>query len=756
MGEALLAGRYQLQRLVGRGGMGEVWEAFDERLGRTVAVKVVSLLAGGGSAAGELRARFLREARITAALEHPRIVAVHDLGEAVTAEGSTPFLVMEFLRGSGLETVVGRGPVSAQDTAEWGAQICDALAAAHAGGILHRDIKPANVFVTANAGVKVLDFGIARAADPAGIGDLLTRTGTIVGTAAYMAPEQARGRPEERSDLYEVGCLLFELLTGTLPFSAPDALGYLTAHLNDSPPPPSSVRPGIPAAWDELILRLLEKDPDRRFTSAAELGAALRALNGAGQVPAQWTPTVVDPGGPPTQPSPDATTAHVPNPPGPPGPRALTRRSALQWGVGVVALGAAGTAAALYLTEEPGKGPVAWSLNVGDAQKLDRTNPTSIVSGDRWYVTSGNGPLMVHAFDAARGTRLWKATLNGQNWTGGGGPQFAIVEDAAIVKSKPADESTLGINAFDTITGKRLWSYQLDSLSWDVHRPSGLVIVSGDTSVAGLDPRTGKDRWRFLTGNPAGAPERALCVGDLVVIGDTALSARTGKTVWRQPGLIARNGLAHSLGKFLLLYEAGKQAATDLVCRSVRTGDVVWRMPFKDHEDPAGSAEGTWQATVSGTTVFLPLAAGDRRRPTAVDATTGTVKWTYNGPYQRASEYDTDGSYKQIAGVQGVVGTGGGIALPTGKGTVCLDADNGRERWHCADEGAALSGNYLLFTTPHDHAFTKWAHLRVLDAKSGREVWSGDFTTTFATDPQSSNGRIYIADKESTLWALRI
>ncbi|MFJ2651489.1 PQQ-binding-like beta-propeller repeat protein [Streptomyces sp. NPDC087420] len=750
MGDVLLAGRYQLRRLVGRGGMGEVWEAFDERLGRAVAVKVVSLLAGGGSAAGELRARFLREARITAALEHPRIVAVHDLGETVTAEGSVPFLVMEFLRGNGLETVVRSGPVSGQEAARWGAQICDALAEAHAAGILHRDIKPANVFVTANGGVKVLDFGIARAADPSGTGDLLTRTGVVVGTAAYMAPEQARGRPEERSDLYAVGCLLFELLTGTLPFSAPDTLGHLTAHLNDTPPAPSSVLPGVPAVWDELVLRLLEKEPARRFTSAAELGAALRALYGhPPRVPARRTPTVVDPGGPPPQPSPGATTASAPEPPRPP---ALTRRGALRWGAGVVALGAVGTAAGLYLTQEPGKGPVAWSQSVGDGQKLDRNDPTSIVSDGRWYVAGGNDPVMVHAFDTARGKRLWRAEQNGQSGSAGGGPRFTVAGGAAILGTTQTDEPSPSLTAFDAAGGRRLWRHPLDSQSWDVHRPSGLIVVAGENSVIGLDPRTGQDRWSF---RPDG-PGEALGVGDLVVRGGTALSGRTGKTVWQQRGLVAKGRLAHSLGKFFLCYEAGKQAATDLVCRSAHTGDVVWRTPFNNNEEPAGSVGPTWQAVVSGTTVFLPLAAGDRRGPTAVDAATGTVKWTYDGPYRQASEYGDDGSVKRVAGVQSVLGVAGGFALPTGKGTVYLDADDGRERWHCAGESAGLTGGYLLFTTPRDRLFTSWGRLRVLDARTGREVWSGDFDTTFAAAPQSGDGRVFVADKDGTLWALKI
>ncbi|TDC08632.1 serine/threonine protein kinase, partial [Streptomyces sp. 8K308] len=258
----------------------QVWEARDESLRRPVAVKVVSALAGGGGRAEEARARFLREARITAALQHPNIVTVHDLGETATPEGTTPFLVMELLRGRGLDAVIRRGPVEGTAAARWGAGICDALAEAHAAGILHRDIKPANVLVTNSGGVKVLDFGIARAADPSTTEDRLTHTGFLVGTAAYMPPEQARGNPERRSDLYALGCVLFELLTGRPPFTAPDPLGYLTAHLHDAPPAPSGVTPGVSAAWDRVVLRLLAKDPEQRYDSAAALADELRRLGG--------------------------------------------------------------------------------------------------------------------------------------------------------------------------------------------------------------------------------------------------------------------------------------------------------------------------------------------------------------------------------------------------------------------------------------------------------------------------------------------
>lgn len=279
MRDPLFGGRYRLLRQLGEGGMGQVWEAQDETLGRNVAVKVVSLLAGAGSRGGEARARFLREARITAQLQHPNIVTIHDLGEMGAGDERVPFLVMELVRGEGLDTLLCRRAVTLTEAARWGAQVSDALAEAHSAGIMHRDIKPSNVLITPSDTVKVLDFGIARAADPYATADRLTQTGFIVGTPPYMAPEQARGFPQPRSDLYALGCLLFELITGRLPFQAPDTMGYLSAHLAQEPPAPSSVSAGVPSAWDELVLRLLEKDPDQRYPSAAALSQALRHLD---------------------------------------------------------------------------------------------------------------------------------------------------------------------------------------------------------------------------------------------------------------------------------------------------------------------------------------------------------------------------------------------------------------------------------------------------------------------------------------------
>ncbi|MFJ3277953.1 serine/threonine-protein kinase [Streptomyces halstedii] len=277
----VLTGRYEVRRRLGQGGMGEVWEAYDRSLRRPVAVKLILALAGANVGACEARDRFFREARLTAQLQHPGIVTVHDLGETSIADQLTPFLVMELVRGEGLDARLRGGPMPLGSAARWGEQICRALAVAHRAGIVHRDIKPSNIMITPQDRVVLLDFGIACAAGGIAAGTRLTPTGVVFGTPQYMAPEQARGRPEPASDLYAVGCLLFEMVTGRLPFQAPDAVALLMAHLNDTPPAPSALLPGVPEQWDRLIVSLLAKSPGHRLTSATELADRLRLLEQA-------------------------------------------------------------------------------------------------------------------------------------------------------------------------------------------------------------------------------------------------------------------------------------------------------------------------------------------------------------------------------------------------------------------------------------------------------------------------------------------
>jgi len=263
----MLGGRYLLAEVLGAGGMATVWRARDEVLGREVAVKVLS---PQYAADPGFLARFEREARHAAAVSHPRLVTVFDSG----IDRGTPFLVMELVTGRTLRQVLDEaGPLPAGQAVAVTAAVCEGLEAAHAAGLVHRDIKPANIML-AGGEVKILDFGIARA-DGTATG---TATGTVLGTAAYLSPEQAAGYPAgPQSDLYSLGCVLFEMLAGVPPFTAESQVAIAYRQVHDDPGAPSARRPGLPASLDQITARLLAKDPAARPASAAAARAGLLA-----------------------------------------------------------------------------------------------------------------------------------------------------------------------------------------------------------------------------------------------------------------------------------------------------------------------------------------------------------------------------------------------------------------------------------------------------------------------------------------------
>nr|WSZ96275.1 PQQ-binding-like beta-propeller repeat protein [Streptomyces sp. NBC_00857] len=758
--DLILADRYRLVRPLGRGGMGEVWEAQDASLRRPVAVKVISVLAGGGSRADEARARFLREARITAALQHPQIVTVHDLGEAATGQGTTPFLVMELLRGEGLDAVVRRGPAGEEEAAHWGAQVCDALGEAHAAGILHRDIKPANLFVTASGSLKVLDFGIARAADPSATGDRLTHTGFMVGTAAYMAPEQARGRPEQRSDLYSLGCVLFELLTGQLPFDAPDTLGYVTAHLHDPPPAPSSLVPDVSAPWDRLVGRLLAKDPRERYESAAVLADELRRLGGVRQaVPAarRYTPTVADreehgASSPPSAASVSdglAAASTVQAPAGPSGGTGMSRRSLLLRGAGVAAVAVAGGAAAMYLTGDPERDPVAWSQKIPDVDVINSDGPDVVLADGRCHVAAGHyykESAALHTFDLATGKRLWKTSLDAA-WARD--TRFTVISGTVLALTQNSDHTGGQVHAFDAATGERRWQRSVSNsgMGLDVHRPSGLLITGEDGLVIGIDPRTGSQLWATDLSSPYQA--RWILAGDLILSsGGTAVLGKTGKKLWTRSGFQPQGDLVQPLGEGLLCYEAGGKVPVDLVSRKADTGEVMWRRPFQKTK-PDTFSTGAFQPLdelVSDTTVFLPLAAGSRRKPTALNGLTGEQTWTYGSTYQEVD-------LKERA----TTSVAGGFVLPTGSGPVCLAADDGTKRWQADTQGVQTTGEYALLSgTGQARVLQHWTSVRIVGVEHGRTLWTGQFDSTAMSEPAASGDSIVILDGNGTLWAMRV
>jgi serine/threonine protein kinase len=276
-------GHYKVLEKIGAGGMGEVYRASDDRLGRYVALKILKSTFAHDQ--DRLR-RFEQEARSAAALSHPNIVAVYDTG----IHNGAPYIVTEFLEGQTLRKLIAQGPISAKKTAEYSRQIAQGLVAAHEKRIVHRDLKPENIFITKDDRVKILDFGIAKltslptaSSDEETIALMTTQTkvGSVLGTVAYMSPEQLRGQTvDHRSDIFSTGSIIYEMLTGQRAFSGETEVDTMTSVLKDDPPELSSLRQGIPAGFEQIVRHCLEKDPEQRFQSTRDLAFSLDA--GAG------------------------------------------------------------------------------------------------------------------------------------------------------------------------------------------------------------------------------------------------------------------------------------------------------------------------------------------------------------------------------------------------------------------------------------------------------------------------------------------
>jgi predicted Ser/Thr protein kinase len=275
----VLLDRYEVGRLLGAGGMAEVFEGRDRLLARRVAIKVLQAQFARDPS---FLIRFKREAQAAASLSHPNIVGVYDTG----TEDGTHFIIMEYVDGRTLKEVIrAEGPLYPERVAEICADVCSALAAAHARGLIHRDIKPGNVMLTPEGKVKVMDFGIARATTS----ETITQTAAVVGTAQYISPEQAQGQAVDyRSDLYSLGCCLYEMLTGTVPFTGATPVAIAYRHVREDPTPPRMLNADVPAPLEAICLKAMAKLPDNRYQTATEFHDDLeRFLNGQ---PVQATP----------------------------------------------------------------------------------------------------------------------------------------------------------------------------------------------------------------------------------------------------------------------------------------------------------------------------------------------------------------------------------------------------------------------------------------------------------------------------------
>ena len=335
-----MLGPYRIVGVVGSGGMGEVYRARDERLGRDVAVKVIP--ASVVSSPDRLR-RFEQEARATAALNHPNILSLYDIGEHL----GHPYVVSELLEGHDLRRELAHGAVPIKKAIDWVTQICDGLAAAHDKGIVHRDLKPENLFITRDGRAKILDFGLAKLVQGAGepgatIAD--TAPGVVMGTAAYMSPEQVRGHAtDHRSDIFSLGVVIYELLTGNSAFKGPSAIETMSAILREDPPELPAM---MPSPLVSIVQRCLDKSAERRFQSARDLGFALQVLSGGGSGSAVGAPGL---GGPPAG---DAATPAV----GATRTRRLARWAAVAAGVLLCTI--AGAWAGLTFFTRPAEPPV--------------------------------------------------------------------------------------------------------------------------------------------------------------------------------------------------------------------------------------------------------------------------------------------------------------------------------------------------------------------------------------------------------------
>jgi eukaryotic-like serine/threonine-protein kinase len=274
----LVGNRYELGELIGYGGMAEVHRGRDVRLGREVAIKILRADLANDPA---FLTRFRREAQSAAGLNYPAIVAVYDTGEdpGLSSNGDVPYIVMEYVEGRTLRDVLkeqGRLPI--RRAMEITAEVCGALDFSHRNGIVHRDVKPGNVMITPTGAVKVMDFGIARALSSNAA--TVTQTAAVIGTAQYLSPEQARGEPvDARSDVYSTGCLLYELITGSPPFSGDSPVAVAYQHVRENAPAPSSLNPEVPRTVDSIVMKALAKNPLNRYQSAGEMRADLqRAL----------------------------------------------------------------------------------------------------------------------------------------------------------------------------------------------------------------------------------------------------------------------------------------------------------------------------------------------------------------------------------------------------------------------------------------------------------------------------------------------
>ena len=469
----LFDGRYRIERKLGSGGMAEVYLAEDEELGRKVALKILNERHARDEQFVE---RFKREARNAASLSHPHIVRIYDRGQF----DETYYIAMEYLDGPTLkELLVRKGPTPPLTAIKFAREILSALAEAHRHDIVHRDIKPHNVIVSPDWNVKVTDFGIARSG-----ASQMTEAGSIVGTAQYLSPEQARGKPvDQRSDLYSVGIVLYEMLTGTVPFTGDAAVEIAMKHLSNIPDPPSTRREGISPDLDAVVMRALAKDPEQRYASADEMDADLARVARGVAVSQQTSETM-------TQVLADAeATSIVPRaaatpPPAPPAYRppsyyeeAGRRRSPWPMILGVVAIGIIAFGGYLIYNK------VTKAINTNAPVAVQNVEQLPVKNAETLLHAQG---LQTHTVGAPSSTIAATLVIS-QNPS----PGDRVVKDTIVTLTVSTGVPKTTVPALVNLPlGQAETTLENEGLHWSIHNVSSSTVAVG--SVTASSPPKGQ------------------------------------------------------------------------------------------------------------------------------------------------------------------------------------------------------------------------------------------------------------------------
>lgn len=565
----VLGGRYELGRVIGRGGMARVSQARDLRLGRDVAVKELRLdLASDPT----FQARFRREAQAAAGLNHPNIVSVYDTGEETDpASGvSVPFIVMELVEGRTLRDVLRDGrPILPRRALEFTQGVLDALDYSHKAGIIHRDIKPANVMLTATGTVKVMDFGIARAVSDTS--STMTQTAAVIGTAQYLSPEQARGEVvDARSDIYSAGCLLYELLVGRPPFQGDSPVSVAYQHVRENPVPPSQLDAEITAPMDAVVLKALAKNPDDRYQTAAEMRDDIGRILDGQQVHASLAATApLAAAVAPTSVLPVDATASQPTP----GtveleavPDAPRSRAGLWWTFGIIALLLAGLVIGYYAmrSSEPRVTMVAVPAGLfGQPQSVAEAAIREVGLEPVVTTVSGTDDDTVGKVIAVQPAPSTEVAQGSQvTITINAGPERANIPSGLVGQSVSAAEATLRAAGFDNVRKVAATDEPADATA------NAVLSVSPDegsssalTATVTLTYATGKARVPYLIGMSLGDAR-----AEAAKSGFTNLSVETQESD-NEPGtVIATRPLSNTLiGKtdpLVIIVSAENQSPT--------------------------------------------------------------------------------------------------------------------------------------------------------------------------------------------------